>query len=229
MRKLINKTLVKIKGEHYSIDSALPLSYLIATVMRRIIMVIRGVLIFCRKSGIVFVGSNTKIRCKSKLQLGRSVTIDRNCYIDALSYDGIILGNNVSVGKYTTIECTGSLTHIGKGLKVENNVGLGTHGFLGCAGGVEIGENTILGNYVSIHSENHNYSDTKIPIRLQGVSHKGIKIGSDCWIGAKVTILDGAMIGKGCIFAAACVVTAGNYEDFGIYAGVPAKLVRYRK
>ena len=32
------------------------------------------------------------------------------------------------------------------GLKVGNNVGLGTHGYFGCAGGVKIGNDTIFGN-----------------------------------------------------------------------------------
>ncbi|GHT60115.1 hypothetical protein FACS18945_6260 [Bacteroidia bacterium] len=138
---------------------------------------------------------------------------------------GITFGNNVSVGKNTTIECTGSLTCLGKGLKVGNNVGLGTHGFFGCAGGIEIGDDTILGNFVSMHSENHNYADLSKPIRLQGVNHKGIKIGNDCWIGAKVTILDGTIIGSHCVVAAGAVVR-GEYPDNCIIGGVPAKIIK---
>lgn len=59
------------------------------------------------------------------------------------------------IGKYTCIECSGTLKNLGKGLIIGNNVGLGTHGFFGCAGGIEIGDDTIFGNYVSLHSENH--------------------------------------------------------------------------
>ena len=87
-------------------------------------------------------------------------------YIDALSTEGISFGNNVSVGKNTTIECTGNLKHIGKGLQVGNNVGLGTHGFWGCAGGITIGDDTIFGNYVSLHAENHIFSDMEIFVRF---------------------------------------------------------------
>lgn len=35
------------------------------------------------------------------------LTINRKVYIDALSHYGIKLDKNVSIGKYTTIECTG--------------------------------------------------------------------------------------------------------------------------
>ena len=35
---------------------------------------------------------------------------------------------------------SGTLKNLGKGLIIGNNVGLGTHGFFGCAGGIEIGD-----------------------------------------------------------------------------------------
>ena len=67
-----------------------------------------------------------------------------------------------------------------------------------------------------------------VPIRHQGVVRKGIKIGSNCWIGAKSTILDGVVLGDGCIVAAGAVLIEGRYEHNGIYGGVPAKLIKYR-
>lgn len=228
MRKLLNRILSSLKGQAYIIDPNIPLSYLLAVFTRRVTMVLVGLFLLCEKKGVVFVAPNVKIRCRSKLKLGRGITIERGCYIDALSYNGIRLGDNVSLGKYTTIECTGSLLSLGNGLCVGNNVGLGSHGFWGCAGGVEVGNDTIFGNYVSVHSENHNFSDIEKLIRLQGVSHKGIKIGSNCWIGAKVTILDGAQIGNGCIIAAGSVLTNGIYADNAIYGGVPARLLKMR-
>lgn len=156
-----------------------------------------------------------------------NLSIDRGTYIDALSNKGISFGKNVSIGKYTTIECTGSLKNIGEGLIVGDNVGLGTHGFFGCAGGVTIGCDCIFGNYVSIHSENHNYEGKDCPIRLQGVNRKGIVIGENCWIGAKAIILDGTIIGNGCVIAAGAVVR-GHFPDDTIIGGVPAKVLKNR-
>lgn len=66
-----------------------------------------------------------------------------------------------------------------------------------------------------------------IPIRKQGVNRKGIKIGSNCWIGAKVTILDGTIIGNGCIVAAGAVVR-GQFPDNCVIGGVPAKILKMR-
>ena len=154
--------------------------------------------------------------------------IGPRCYIDALGIEGITCGDGVSFGIGTTMIVTGSLQQLGKGIRIGNNVGLGTCGHYGGAGGLEIGDDTIIGNYVSIHPENHNFKDLDIPIRLQGVNHKGIKIGKGCWIGAKSTILDGTQIGNGCIVAAGAVVS-GIFPDNVIIGGIPARIIKTRE
>lgn len=226
--RVVNKYISRLKGEQYQLDTAIPFGYLVALIFTRLIMKLRGRLYFMFRSDAPFVGANSRLVVRSKISYGRGVTIDRDCYINALSRDGIVLGNNVSVGKNTRIECTGNLREVGKGLKTGDNVGLGSDNFYGCAGGISIGSDTIVGNFVSFHSENHNYGRNDIPIRLQGVNHIGIQIGRDCWIGAKCTILDGAVIGDGCIIAAGAVVRAGVYPSNAIYGGVPAKLLKVR-
>ena len=228
MNRLLSRLITKVKKEDFEISNGISFSYLFLVFATRVIMYIRGLLIFRKFSHRAFVGPRVVLKCVNKIFSTGNLTIDRGCYIDALSKDGIILGNNVSVGKFTTIECTGSLKFIGEGLKIGDNVGLGTHGFYGCAGGVKIGSDTIFGNFVSVHSENHNYSDLNIPIRLQGVNRQGIIIGANCWIGAKVTILDGAVIEDGVIIAAGSVVLKGIYKKESIYGGVPAKLLKTR-
>lgn len=55
----------------------------------------------------------------------------------------------------------------------------------------------------------------------------GVKIGNDCWIGAKATILDGTVIGDHCIVAAGAVVK-GVFPDNVIIGGVPARIIKYK-
>jgi len=226
--KFANFILKKIKRKPFLLDSEIPFTYLFNLLIHRMFMLARGYLTFCKHGSYFFRDKNTLIKAKNKIKIGRGVTIGRNCYIDAISKSGIILGDHVSIGKNTTIECSGTLQNLGVGLIVGNFVGMGTHGFFGCAGGVEIGADTIFGNFVSLHSENHNFSNIDVPIRLQGINRMGIKIGNNCWIGAKVTILDGAIIENGCIIAAGALITKGIYKANSIYAGVPAKLLRKR-
>lgn len=128
---------------------------------------------------------------------------------------------------FTTIRLTGSLNQIANYMKISNNVGLGTHGYYGCGVGyLEIGYNCIFGNYVSIHPENHNFSDHDVPIRLQGANGKGVIIGKNCWIGTKAIILDGTKIGNNCIVTAGAVVAGGEYPVNSIIGGVPAKVIK---
>jgi acetyltransferase-like isoleucine patch superfamily enzyme len=228
MVKLLNKLISRLKGNAYQIDQQIPASYIFSLLFSRGIMLLRGFFSRINNKGSLFIGKRVVIKAKSKIKLGRGVTIGHYCYIDALSTEGIIMGDNVSLGKYVTIECTGNLQSLGKGLKVGNNVGLGANNFFGSAGGIEIGDDTILGNFISFHAENHVYSDINIPIRLQPVTRKGIVVGKNCWIGAKATILDGAIIEDNCIIAAGAVVKAGKYLSKGIYGGIPAKLIKFR-
>lgn len=229
MRKIINKIISKIKGEKYTISDNIPLKYLVHIIFKRFIMLSRGWLTLCKKDGFFFRGSKVKMYCKSKIELGKGVSIARGSYLDALSSEGIIIGNNSSMGKHTVIECSGSIKSIGKGIVTGKNVSLGANGFFGCAGGIIIGDNTIMGNFVSFHSENHKFSSKKNLIKNQGVTREGIIIGNDCWIGAKATILDGVIVGDGCIIAAGALLTKGKYEAYGIYGGIPAKLLKFRK
>lgn len=187
---------------------------------------IRGFLVLHKKK--IFLGKKSKILEKKKITFGKWINISNNTLIDALSSDGIKFGNHTSIGCFTRIECTGSFGHLGKGFKCGNNCGLGTNCFYGAAGGIEIGNDVIVGNYVTMHSENHNYKDNAKLIRLQGVNHKGIKIGNNCWIGAKVTVLDGSEIGDGCIIAAGAVVT-GRFPNNVVIGGVPAKIIKENK
>lgn len=52
-----------------------------------------------------------------------------------------------------------------------------------------------------------------------------ITIESDCWIGARATILDGVRIGAGSTIAAGAVVTH-DVKPRCLYGGVPARFIR---
>lgn len=52
-------------------------------------------------------------------------------------------------------------------------------------------------------------------------------IGNDVWIGADATIMSGVTIGDGAVIGARSVV-AKNIPPYAIFAGNPARLIRYR-
>lgn len=225
--ELVEFLSLKIRKRAIKIDRRIPDSYLFDFVLSKAFMVINGFLKF-RRLSVILVGKRVTVKARSLIIGGKGLLVDDGCFIDALAVRGITLGRGVSLKKNVIIECTGSLSKLGEGLSIGNNVGIGSGSFLGCAGGITIGDDTIIGNFVSFHSENHNFSDPATPIRLQGVNNAGIQIGSNCWIGAKVTVLDGVFLEDGCVIAAGAVLKAGRYAANSIYAGVPAKRIKER-
>jgi acetyltransferase-like isoleucine patch superfamily enzyme len=225
---LANFILSKAKGEEFLLDDCIPLGYIIKLFASKFFFMLYG-MIRLRTLTRVFVDPSAKIICGSNLHFGKNLNIGYGCYINALSKRGIFCGDNVSMGFHTYIVMSGSLHNIADRMVIGNNVGLGTHGSYGVGvGSLEIGDNTICGNYVSIHPENHITDSLDVPIRLQGVkSNGGVKIGKNCWIGAKATILDGTRIGDGCVVAAGAVVK-GDFPDNCIIGGVPARILKMR-
>lgn len=227
---LVNKLVSRIKGQEYAIDERITLASLISIIMRRVYSLIRGFFkcFFVGKKGkFIFVGRNVKLVHSRKIRLGSGVTLSDFAEIDALSKDGVVLGNNVMIGTHTIIRCTGSLKKLGKGLKIGDNCGTGDFCFFGSAGGISIGDNVIMGQNVRFHSENHIFDRTDLPIKSQGVTNKGIEVGNDCWIGSGAVFLDGVKVGNGCVIGANSLVNK-DIPDYSIAVGNPVRVIKNR-
>lgn len=223
MIKLIVKNCVLyIKKRHVDIDKSVSNLYLLRLAFKFTFCYLRGLI---KAKKFVSVGARSRIYSLSNIKISQGVTIGDNVLLDGLSVDGVHLGKNFSIGSNSIIKASGTLTSIGKGISIGDNVGIGEFAYIGGAGGVSIGDDTIVGQYLSIHSEDHQFSDPSQLIRLQGVKRQGIEIGSNCWIGAKVTFCDGSAIGYGCVVAAGSVVTK-KFDDHCLIGGVPAKVIR---
>lgn len=89
-----------------------------------------------------------------------------------------------------------------------------------------------IGNYVAIGAEvliitaSHNYNSDKIPFNEEYIE-KDVIIKDFAWIGSRVTLLPGTVIGKGAIVQAGSCVH-GNIPDYAIVGGNPAKVFSQR-
>ena len=93
--------------------------------------------------------------------------------------------------------------------------------------GITIGDFTLIGEFVSIRDANHGLARGE-PMRYQPHTSAPIHIGRDVWIGRGSCILPGVTIGEGAVIGANSVVT-GDIPDYGIAAGVPARVIRMRE
>lgn len=228
MIKLLEFLISILKGSPYKIDPSLSALTLLAITFTRVVSLFRALVTFKGRAPLItFVSSGVKVVGKNNLSMGKGCTLSDGVFINAISKNGTIIGDNVSIGPYSRIEVTGFIGSVGDACSIGSGSGLGAFSFVGAAGGVSIGHNVIMGQYVSFHSENHNFSDPHVPIKNQGVTRQGIVVGNDCWVGAKVTFLDGSRVGNGCIVAAGAVVR-GEFPDNVIIGGVPAKIIRNR-
>lgn len=96
-------------------------------------------------------------------------------------------------------------------------------------------DNVQIGNHVMIARESillgkmHEFSDIETPMEQQGKKKVNpIIIEDDVWIGLRVLIMPGVILKNGTIIGAGSVVTKST-EMHGIYGGVPAQLIKYRK
>lgn len=136
------------------------------------------------------------------------------------------LGAQISGRGYCIIQPNVCIMHPEK-LKIGNNVTINENSSLECSGGIQIGDNVMIGHGVSIISNTHNYQRTDIPMNQQGETFKKITIGNNVWIGAKATIILGVKIGNNAIIGANSFVNKDVNEN-EIVAGVPAKVIRTR-
>ncbi len=107
------------------------------------------------------------------------------------------------------------------------NITVGKRVFIneGCCfqdqGGIEIGDDCLIGQQVVIATLNHDLN----PARRKDMFPKPVKIGKNVWVGAHATILPGVTIGDCAVIAAGAVVTK-DVAPNTVVAGVPARKVK---
>lgn len=115
-------------------------------------------------------------------------------------------------------------------LQVEDHVFIGHFSVLDATYGLHIGEGSQIGFFTGIFTHS-----SHVAVRLYGRAYVDtpekqayftapVSIGPYCFVGAHATLLPGTRLGRGCLVAAYSLVD-GEFEDFSIVAGNPAKRV----
>ena len=109
-----------------------------------------------------------------------------------------------------------------EGVKIGNHSIIGDHAFLDGRSGLTIGDNVNIAGEVRIYTLEHDPESATF-------AAKGgpVLINDRAYIGTRVTILPGVVIGEGSVVASGAVVTK-DVEPWTIVGGVPAKFIRAR-
>lgn len=154
-------------------------------------------MISCPHNDFTLVGPVTVIN--RNVKLGKNVTI----YPGVMFWgDGDIrIGDNVDIGKDTVI-------------------------YASKTGGVSIGSNTMIAAQCYIIDMDHGI-EMKKKICQQSNTVNKVMIGSDCWLGANVTVLKGSYICDGAVVGAKALVK-NIIEANSVVVGVPCRKIKMR-
>jgi acetyltransferase-like isoleucine patch superfamily enzyme len=133
----------------------------------------------------------------------------------------LVLGRWVHLGDSTRLRAHEGTLRIGDKVVFASDV------TVNCYLDVEIGASTLLADWVYICDFDHRTEDITVPIKDQGLVKSPVRIGPDCWLATKVTVLRGADIGRGTVLAANSVAR-GTIPSYSIAAGAPAVVVKDR-
>lgn len=110
----------------------------------------------------------------------------------------------------------------GLNLRIGRNVFVNQGCRLDDIGGIELGDDVMLGPGVRLISSGHPLAPA---LRRSRVTAEPIVVGRNVWIGAGATVLQGVTIGDDAVVAAGAVVTH-DVPPATLVAGVPARVVK---
>jgi acetyltransferase-like isoleucine patch superfamily enzyme len=159
---------------------------------------------------------------KKNIKIGEATRVDDSAILD------IPMGGSIKIGKRCDVLQGVIMLTYGGTIEIGDDCSFNPYCVIYGHGGLKIGNKVRIATHTVIIPANHSFNNTDVPIMEQPESRKGIVIGDDVWIGNGVRILDGVNIGNGVVIAAGAVVTK-NIPDYAVVAGVPAKIIKYRK
>lgn len=136
-------------------------------------------------------------------------------------YGRLTLGRWVWIGKGNALRC-----HEGN-LKIGDKVVFGGKNTINCYLDIEVGDECIFADWIYVCDFDHKYDDMQVPIKNQGIVKSPVKVGANCWVGEKSTVLRGVTIGEGCVIASHALVNR-DVPPNSIVGGVPARVLKQR-
>ena len=173
-------------------------------------------------------GTGVVVRHPGRIRIGSRVVISENCILDgrsAVKNETITLGDNVILSNNVMLSCKEGRINIGA------RTGINAQSIIQSTNDcpVIIGPDCIIGQQCFIvGGGSYHLERCDIPICEQGIRPDGgVVLKEDVWLGGRVTVLGGVVMGQGSVAAAGAVVTK-SVPAFSVCMGVPARVTRNR-
>jgi acetyltransferase-like isoleucine patch superfamily enzyme len=155
--------------------------------------------------------------------------IGKNSYVDpsvqVIGWNNVRIGENSIISEDTWI----NVNYRGEenvSVIIGNNSFIGRRNFFTSGDLIKIGDYCLTGVDCKFLGSGHIYNSPFIPYITSGTTEDGlIEIGSNCWVGANVTILKNVKIGYGSIIGASTVVNR-DIPPFSVIVGNPYRILK---
>lgn len=166
--------------------------------------------------GVDVLGADCRIASSvSVMRFGQRA--DVLCLADAVS---LYAHTRLVLGDVVADPCVG----IRIGARTIVNVGA----YLSGEGGLEIGEDVLIGPHAKLLSAGHAIDEGDVIIARNRITRAKIVVEDGAWIGAGAIVLEGVTIGRGAVVAAGALVRQDVPAGM-VAAGMPARLIRARR
>lgn len=134
----------------------------------------------------------------------------------------IEIGPSAMIGRNVTVAvAAGARVRLGRRTSLIRDI------VLACNSSIDIGNDVLIAEFVSIRDANHRFDRLDISIADQGEIAKPIIIEDDVWIGRGCVVLGGVRIGRGAVIGANSVVTR-DVQPYAVVVGAPARQMKSR-
>jgi len=165
-----------------------------------------------------YFGKNCCLEISGDVKIGKQVYIGDQVSLIVEKGAALHIADHSFIGESCYIKCFGGHIEIGR------DVSINSKSFINGCGGVKIGDNTRIGTQSIIIASNHKFDDPDVLVK-DAITKKGVRLGENIWLGARVTVLDGVQIANDTVIGACSLVTKPLTES-GVYVGVPAKKIK---
>lgn len=171
------------------------------------------------------VGRFVTFRRPDRIRVGRNCIIEDHVVLDAKGDEGegIILRDNVFLGRGTVLSLRGGTIDIGAGTCISSHCRMGT------LSTIRIGEKALIAAYAYLAGAGHRTDNPEITIADAPIEDRGgITVGDGAWLGAYSMLMDGITVGNHAVVAAHSVVRS-HVPDYAVAAGAPATIKKDRR